>query len=211
MGNFPSAKKERIFQGNLCLFLTIKSKNYKLRAFLPCRGKLMSISIPVLPFPIYFSFISFPFRVGGPFCSIYWIYPRKRNTRQAVVYRRRWNVSKTHQIVKFQRVPEEGGFKIETVVLLSVKALYGPTWIRSKTFFFLLNPCASHRAVRTTRKMRNRRMHVHFHDPDLFFVLRKEKRKNKKNVSIFITFAQFSQYIFASRKLNFLFIVIVRR
>lgn len=142
MGNFPSAKKERIFQGNLCLFLTIKSKNYKLRAFLPCRGKLMSISIPVLPFPIYFSFISFPFlRVGGPFCSIYWIYPRKRNTRQAVVYRRRWNVSKTHQIVKFQRVPEEGGFKIETVALLSVKALYGPTCVDSKqNIFFSSQP-----------------------------------------------------------------------
>lgn len=140
MGNFPSAKKERIFQGNLCLFLTIKSKNYKLRAFLPCRGNLSRYRFPCYR-SLFISHLSRSLSASEAPFVLYWIYPRKRNTRQAVVYRRRWNVSKTHQIVKFQRVPEEGGFKIETVALLSVKALYGPTCVDSKqNIFFSSQP-----------------------------------------------------------------------
>lgn len=42
---------------------------------------------------------------------------------------------------------EEGGFKIETVALLSVKALYGPTCVDSKQNIFS-NPAFQPRAVR---------------------------------------------------------------
>lgn len=139
-GKLSLGEERKNFQGNLCLFLTIKSKNYKLRAFLPCRGNLSRYRFPCYR-SLFISHLSRSLSASEAPFVLYWIYPRKRNTRQAVVYRRRWNVSKTHQIVKFQRVPEEGGFKIETVALLSVKALYGPTCVDSKqNIFFSSQP-----------------------------------------------------------------------
>lgn len=86
---------------------------------------------------IYFSFIWFSSRVEGErtLCFILDILQKRSRQRYICATLKRFKKASNREIPASR---EEGGFKIETVVLLSVKALYRPTYMRgfeAKHFF----------------------------------------------------------------------------